>query len=100
LETLGAGDIACAAAGTDLPAVPDGEQILRSTGTWWLHTLAPRDQAIIAPYLAAIQPGAEDLPLIHFPPDRALLRTTLPAPGLTTVTTAPAEKQPSAEGAA
>jgi hypothetical protein len=100
LETLGAGDIACALAGTYLPPAPDGEQMLRSTGTWWLHTPAPRDQAIIAPYLGAIQPGAEDLPLVHFPPDLALLRTTVPAPGLATVTAAPAAESPAAVEAA
>jgi hypothetical protein len=100
LETLGAGDIACAVVGTHLPAAPDGEQILRSTGTWWLHTPAPWDQPTIAPYLAAIQPGAGDLPLVHFPPDLALLRTTIPAPGLATVMTAPAEAPTAAAGAA
>ena len=74
LETLGTGDIACAVTSTHLPPAPDGEQILRSAGTWWLHTPAPRDQPTITPYLAAIQPEAADLPLVHFPPDLALLR--------------------------
>jgi hypothetical protein len=50
--------------------------------------------------LAAIQPGAGDLPLGHFPLDLALLRTTVPAPGLATVTTAPAEERAAAAGAA
>ena len=38
-ETLGATGISCAVTDTHLPAAPDGEQILRSFGTWWLHTL-------------------------------------------------------------
>lgn len=85
LHILGATGICCAATDTHLPVAPDGDQVLQDFNTWWLHTLAPNDQALVSPYLAAIQPNAGDMPLAHFPPELALLRTMFPVQQVATV---------------
>lgn len=88
LTALGTTGICCAATDAELPGSPDGDQILQGFNTWWLYTLARADQALIRPYLAAIQSRAGELPLVHFPPDLALLRTRMPVSQLATVTIA------------
>jgi hypothetical protein len=85
LRVLGTAGICCAATDTRLPGAPDGDEILQNFATWWLHTLAPADQARTGPYLAAIQSHAGDLPLAHFPADLALLRAMQPEPQAATV---------------
>jgi len=99
LRILGGAGMCCAATDTHLPGAPDGDEILQSFATWWLHTLAPADQVRTGPYLAAIQPHAGDLPLAHFPADLALLRTMQPLPQAATVRIA-AESDQAAPGAA
>lgn len=88
LAGLGSTGISCAATDTHLPPAPDGKEILQSFGTWWLHTLTPADQGVVTPHLATTHPTAGDLPLAHFPPNLALLRTAVPGTQIPTITTA------------